>query len=106
MIFQSHLLPLSVHRGRQSISEGVAKPCGENYAMITKPSMISLYHDQGETVKTASNLRILRQSLVHGVTRKAVPSETWRQILCIIRGGFVGVSALMWPAAPVAASAD
>ena len=40
-------------------------------------------------------------ALVHGVTREAVPSEIWRQIFCIIGGGFVGVSALMRLAAPV-----
>lgn len=34
-------------------------------------------------------------ALVHGVTREAVPSEVWRQIFCIIGGGFVGVSALL-----------
>jgi hypothetical protein len=32
-------------------------------------------------------------ALVHGVTREAVPSEIWRQIFCIVGGGFVGVSA-------------
>ena len=40
-------------------------------------------------------------ALVHGVTREAVPSEVWRQIFCIIGGGFVGVSALMRLAAPM-----
>lgn len=34
-------------------------------------------------------------ALVYGVTREAVPSEIWRQIFCIIGGGFVGVSALI-----------
>lgn len=34
-------------------------------------------------------------ALVSGVTREAVPSEVWRQIFCIVGGGFVGVSALM-----------
>lgn len=34
-------------------------------------------------------------ALVHGVTREAVPSEVWRQIFCIISGGFVGASALL-----------
>lgn len=33
-------------------------------------------------------------SLVHGVTREAVPSEVWRQIFCIAGGIFVGCSAL------------
>lgn len=33
-------------------------------------------------------------ALVHGVTREAVPSETWRQIFCIAGGIFVGCSAL------------
>lgn len=33
-------------------------------------------------------------ALVHGVTKEAVPSEVWRQIFCIVGGGFVGVSAL------------
>ena len=30
-------------------------------------------------------------ALVHGITREAVPSEVWRQIFCILGGGFVGV---------------
>jgi hypothetical protein len=34
-------------------------------------------------------------ALVHGVTVDAVPSDIWRQIFCVIGGGFVGVSALM-----------
>jgi len=34
-------------------------------------------------------------ALVHGITKESVPSEIWRQIFCIIGGGFVGVSALM-----------
>lgn len=34
-------------------------------------------------------------ALVHGVTKEAVPSEIWRQIFCIVSGGFVGVSALL-----------
>lgn len=34
-------------------------------------------------------------ALVYGITKEAVPSEVWRQIFCIIGGGFVGVSALM-----------
>lgn len=34
-------------------------------------------------------------ALVYGVTREAVPSEVWRQIFCIIGGGFVGASALL-----------
>lgn len=34
-------------------------------------------------------------ALVHGITREAVPSEVWRQIFCILGGGFVGVSALV-----------
>lgn len=42
-------------------------------------------------------------ALVHGVTRESVPSEVWRQIFCIIGGGFVGVSALMRLAAPLPA---
>jgi hypothetical protein len=41
-------------------------------------------------------------ALVHGITKEAVPSEIWRQIFCIIGGGFVGVSALMRLAAPLA----
>jgi len=39
-------------------------------------------------------------ALVHGVTREAVPSEVWRQIFCIIGGGFVGMSALLRLAPP------
>jgi hypothetical protein len=34
-------------------------------------------------------------ALVHGITKESVPSEIWRQIFCIIGGGFVGISALM-----------
>ncbi|MBS7706716.1 hypothetical protein [Chelatococcus asaccharovorans] len=34
-------------------------------------------------------------ALVHGVTKVSVPSEIWRQIFCLIGGGFVGVSAVM-----------
>ncbi len=34
-------------------------------------------------------------ALVHGVTKESVPSEIWRQIFCIVGGGFVGVSALL-----------
>lgn len=34
-------------------------------------------------------------ALTSGITREAVPSEIWRQIFCIIGGGFVGVAALM-----------
>ena len=34
-------------------------------------------------------------ALVSSFTREAVPSEVWRQIFCIIGGGFVGVSALL-----------
>jgi len=40
-------------------------------------------------------------ALVYGVTKEAVPSEVWRQIFCIVGGGFVGVSALMRLAAPL-----
>lgn len=39
-------------------------------------------------------------ALVHGVTKESVPSEIWRQIFCIVGGGFVGVSALMRLAVP------
>lgn len=42
-------------------------------------------------------------ALVHGVTRESVRSEVWRQIFCIIGGGFVGMSALMRLAAPLPA---
>lgn len=34
-------------------------------------------------------------ALIHGVTEESVPSEIWRQIFCIIGGGFVGVSSLV-----------
>jgi len=40
-------------------------------------------------------------ALVHGVTKESVPSEIWRQIFCIVGGGFVGVSALLRLAAQV-----
>ena len=33
-------------------------------------------------------------ALVHGVTKEAVPSDIWRQIFCVVGGGFVGMSAL------------
>ncbi len=39
-------------------------------------------------------------ALVHGVTKENVPSEIWRQIFCIVGGGFAGVSALLRLAAP------
>lgn len=40
-------------------------------------------------------------ALVYGVTKEAVPSDIWRQIFCIVGGGFVGVAALMRLAAGV-----
>jgi len=40
-------------------------------------------------------------ALVHGVTKESVPSEIWRQIFCIVGGGFVGISALVRLAAPL-----
>ncbi|WP_306049913.1 hypothetical protein [Oceaniradius stylonematis] len=40
-------------------------------------------------------------ALVYGVTKEAVPSDIWRQIFCIVGGGFVGVSALARLAAGV-----
>lgn len=40
-------------------------------------------------------------ALVHGVIKETVPSEIWRQIFCMIGGGFVGLSALMRLAAPL-----
>lgn len=40
-------------------------------------------------------------ALAHGVTGEAVPSEVWRQIFCVIAGGFVGVSALLRLAPPM-----
>ena len=50
----------------------------------------------------AAPAAIAGYALVHGVTKESVPSEIWRQIFCIIGGAFVGVSALMRLAAPVA----
>ena len=41
---------------------------------------------------------------VYGITKEAVPSEIWRQIFCLVGGGFVGVSALMRLAAPLPSS--
>ena len=32
-------------------------------------------------------------ALVYGITKEAVPSDIWRQIFCIVGGGFVGVAA-------------
>ncbi len=34
-------------------------------------------------------------ALVYGITREAVPSEIWRQIFCMVGGGFVGIAALL-----------
>jgi len=43
----------------------------------------------------AAPAAIAGYALVHGITKEAVPSEIWRQIFCVIGGGFVGVSALL-----------
>lgn len=40
-------------------------------------------------------------ALVYGITKEAVPSDIWRQIFCIVGGGFVGVAAWMRLAAGV-----
>jgi hypothetical protein len=40
-------------------------------------------------------------ALVYGITKEAVPSEIWRQIFCIVGGGFVGLSSLARLAAGV-----
>jgi hypothetical protein len=48
----------------------------------------------------AAPAAIAGYALVHGITREAVPSEVWRQVFCIVGGGFVGVSALLRLAAP------
>lgn len=40
-------------------------------------------------------------ALVHGVTGEAVTSEVWRQIFCVIGGGFVGGSALLRLSTPM-----
>src|SRR5690606_834597 len=48
----------------------------------------------------AAPAAIAGYALVHGVTKESVPSEIWRQIFCIVGGGFVGVSALMRLAVP------
>lgn len=40
-------------------------------------------------------------ALVYGITKEAVSSEIWRQIFCIVGGGFVGLSALARLAAGV-----
>ncbi|OCW57412.1 hypothetical protein [Hoeflea olei] len=42
----------------------------------------------------ATPATIAGYALVHGVTKESVPSEIWRQILCIVGGAFVGTSAL------------
>lgn len=39
-------------------------------------------------------------ALLHGITREAIPSETWRQIFCVIGGISVGLSALLKLANP------
>lgn len=51
----------------------------------------------------AAPASIAGYALVQGVTHEAVPSEVWRQIFCIMGGGFVGVSALIRLAAPLEA---
>lgn len=43
-------------------------------------------------------------TLVHGITRDAVPYEIWRVIFCLIGGGVTGLSALMRLAADVVGS--
>lgn len=48
----------------------------------------------------AAPAAVAGHALVHGVTKDAVPSEIWRQIFCIVGGGFVGVSAMMRLAVP------
>lgn len=40
-------------------------------------------------------------ALVYGITKEAVPSDIWRQIFCVVGGGFVGVAAWMRLAAGV-----
>ena len=40
-------------------------------------------------------------ALVYGITKEAVPPDIWRQIFCIVGGGFVGVAAWMRLAAGV-----
>ena len=40
-------------------------------------------------------------ALVYGITKNAVPSDIWRQIFCVVGGGFVGVAAWMRLAAGV-----
>lgn len=44
-------------------------------------------------------------ALVYGITKEAVPSAVWRQIFCIVAGGFVGVAAWMRLTAGVGQSA-
>src|SRR5690606_8592757 len=34
-------------------------------------------------------------ALVYGITKEAVPSDIWRQIFCVVGGGFVGVASWM-----------
>lgn len=40
-------------------------------------------------------------ALVYGITKEAVASDIWRQIFCVVGGGFVGVAAWMRLAAGV-----
>ena len=42
----------------------------------------------------AAPAAVAGSALVHGVTKEAVPSDIWRQIFCVVGGGFVGMSAL------------
>lgn len=42
----------------------------------------------------ATSAAIAGYALLHGITREAIPSEIWRQILCIAGGIFVGLSAV------------
>lgn len=42
----------------------------------------------------ATPAAIAGYAVLHGITREAIPSEIWRQILCIAGGIFVGLSAV------------
>lgn len=43
----------------------------------------------------AAPAAIAGYTLVHGVTKEAVPSDVWRKIFCLAGGSFVGMSALV-----------
>lgn len=65
------------HSGAPVRHGALAHPAPDRGADLRRPAAIAGY------------------AIVYGVTRESIPSEVWRQIFCIVGGGFVGVSALL-----------